>query len=70
MVDCLKGSSDPDSKSFYKKVEPHSGNGIEFKIKILLNGKCLKLPILLIYTYASDEAKPEENDTNGNGPAP
>ena len=32
MLDCLKGSSDPDSKSFYKKVKPHSGNGKEVKI--------------------------------------
>ena len=34
---------------------------------MLLDGKCFKLPII---TYASDEAKPEENDPNGNGPAP
>ena len=78
MLDCLKGSADPDSKSFYKKVEPHSGNGIEFKISGFnawkmffsskwLNGECLKLPII---TYASDEAEPEENDPNGNGSAP
>ena len=48
------------------------------KLVVLTLEKCsscqnfLKMEIVeLPYnTHASDEAKPEENDTNGNGPAP
>ena len=35
--------------------------------QIFLNIEIVKLPMI---TYAGDQAKPKENDTNGSGPAP